>query len=246
MFSCRCDRGELAVSVIDGQRFVLFPDTGLGCRLLLDDVCDVGDHDGGDDAAVGRADDPDLRRGRQKSPKAGNADRLDVGFYLGLSFDVDRLQLSGDGSPMAIGQSGITFTEHGCQQFQTRRRAFDRRRDLSVASGQGQLPAALPVAVSFYFEPLASGKLGCLLDGDLSWDLLHRLLLGLDALIVRRRGDEYFMDRAHHRLCFTGKNPAAGRQRRKMHRNTDGDNRRGYAFALKLNKVTSCVPKISS
>ena len=68
-----------------------YADPKLELKLFLDDVLDVGSHDGGHDGPVSRTDDPDLCRCRQKSRNPGNTYRLNRSIYGRLHFYVDRV-----------------------------------------------------------------------------------------------------------------------------------------------------------
>ena len=57
---------------------------------------------------------------------------------------------------------------------------------------------------------MARRDLGRARHGSTAWTLLHRLLLAIDARVVRRRCDEPVVDRAAYCLRAAGKNPAAG------------------------------------
>jgi predicted metal-binding membrane protein len=68
--------------MVHGRRYALFKNSGLGYGLLLDDVLDVGHHDGRDDGSLSYADDSHLCRGCKEGGKAGDADCIHRGYIF--------------------------------------------------------------------------------------------------------------------------------------------------------------------
>ena len=58
------------------------------------------------------------------------------------------------------------------------------------AAGQGSVPLSLPLSPGVLRRSMAGGQLGCPPDGTRTWDLLRRLLLGLDVAAFRCRRHE--------------------------------------------------------
>src|ERR1044071_4564296 len=72
---------------------------------------------------------------------------------------------------------------------------------------EGPLPGELPRAFVFHSAPwrFSAPRPALARLGFAAWALLHRLLLGADAAVVRGRGDEPGLDRGHRRRGPFGK-----------------------------------------
>gem|GEM_PF-5943498 len=162
-----------------------------GCLAHVDHV---GGDDGGDDAAVGCADDHGLR---PLGPfRAGPTARLDTVVRRGIPHGVVLLCGTGGGRPVGLARRCTRQCNGRVDEPLARRTPAPRCGCLSIQQGQECLPEQVPDTPRISPDQLATRPWRRGRDGGPPRLAVHRMLLGADDPAVRARRDEPLVDRA--------------------------------------------------
>ena len=169
------------------------------------------DYDDWDDGAQRCAYDSPVCHG--ESPTPGTAGSLRAHRHIpdGIPDDMGWVCYRGPGGQLGLARK-FTAVVHdgGKHQRLSGRRSSHNSRSVPVEPSQIRLPKPLPLPHVFLDERLERRRTRRTNDGSTSWDILRRLLLGVDGPALCVGGDEPGVDRDSGSLRTSGEGSASG------------------------------------